>query len=53
MITSALSELFERDLQKLKTEMELYKNEDNLWVLKKGISNTAGNKEIKINRKIP
>ena len=43
MITSALSELFERDLQKLKTEMELYKNEDNLWVLKKGISNTAGN----------
>ena len=43
MITIALSELFERDLQKLKTEMELYKNEDNLWVLKKGISNTAGN----------
>ena len=34
MITSALSELFERDLQKLKTEMELFKNEDNLWVLK-------------------
>jgi uncharacterized damage-inducible protein DinB len=43
MITNALIELFERDLQRLKTEMELYKDEDNLWVLKEGISNTAGN----------
>lgn len=43
MITSALIELFERDLQRLRTEIELYKEEDNLWVLKEGISNTAGN----------
>jgi hypothetical protein len=43
MITSALIELFERDLQRLKTEIELYKDEDNLWVLKEAISNTAGN----------
>ncbi|MBK8520236.1 MAG: DUF1572 family protein [Chitinophagaceae bacterium] len=43
MITGTLIELFERDLQRLKTEIELYKDEDNLWVLKKGISNTAGN----------
>ena len=43
MITNALIELFERDLQRLKTEIELYKDEDNLWVLKEGISNTAGN----------
>jgi hypothetical protein len=43
MITTALIELFERDLQRLKTEIELYKDEDNLWVLKEGISNTAGN----------
>lgn len=43
MITSALIELFERDLQRLKTEIDLYKDEDNLWVLKEGISNTAGN----------
>ncbi len=43
MITSALIELFERDLQRLKTEIELYRDEDNLWVLKEGISNTAGN----------
>ena len=43
MITNTLIELFERDLQKLKTEIELYKDENNLWVLKEGISNTAGN----------
>ena len=43
MITNTLIELFERDLQRLKTEIELYKDEDNLWVLKEGISNTAGN----------
>ena len=43
MITNALTELFERDLQRLKTEIELYQDEDNLWLLKEGISNTAGN----------
>jgi hypothetical protein len=43
MITSALIELFKRDLQRLKTEIELYKDDNNLWVLKEGISNTAGN----------
>ena len=43
MITNVLFELFERDLQRLKTEIELYKDEDNLWILKEGISNTAGN----------
>jgi Protein of unknown function (DUF1572) len=43
MITNALIELFERDLQRLKKEIELYRDEDNLWVLKEGISNTAGN----------
>lgn len=43
MITHAFIELFERDLQRLKTEIEFYKDEDNLWVLKEGISNTAGN----------
>ena len=43
MITNALIELFERDLQRLKNEIELYKDEDNLWVLKEGISNSAGN----------
>lgn len=43
MITETLTELFERDLEKLKTEINLYRNEDNLWVVKEGISNAAGN----------
>lgn len=43
MLKNSLIELFERDLQKLKTEIDLYKNEDNLWVVKEGISNSAGN----------
>ena len=43
MLQDTLVELFERDLQKLKTEINLYKNEDNLWVVKEGISNSAGN----------
>ena len=43
MMTDTLIELFERDLERLKTEIELYKDEDNLWLLKEGISNSAGN----------
>ncbi len=43
MITDALILLFERDLQKLKTEIELYKDEDNMWIVKEGIGNSAGN----------
>ena len=43
MITDTLIMLFERDLQKLKTEIELYKDEDNLWIVKEGIGNSAGN----------
>ena len=43
MMTDTLIELFERDLQKLKTEIELYKAEENLWIVKEGIANSAGN----------
>ena len=43
MITDTLIMLFERDLQKLKTEIELYKIEENMWLVKDGISNSAGN----------
>lgn len=43
MTIQTLTELFERDLERLRQEINLYKNEDNLWVLKEGISNTAGN----------
>lgn len=38
-----LIELFERDLQKLIAEINLYKEEDDLWIVKEGISNSAGN----------
>lgn len=43
MLKETLSEVFERDLQKLKTEINLYKAEENIWLIKEGISNSAGN----------
>lgn len=43
MLHQTLPELFERDLLKVKEEINLYKNEANLWVVKKEISNSAGN----------
>lgn len=42
-MTDSLIMLFERDLQRLKTEIESYKAEENLWQIKEGISNSAGN----------
>jgi len=43
MLKETLIEIFERDLQKLATEINLYKDEDKLWQVKTGISNSAGN----------
>jgi uncharacterized damage-inducible protein DinB len=43
MIHQSLPELFERDLQKLKEEINFYKNEGDLWRIKDGISNSGGN----------
>lgn len=43
MITESLRSLYNRDLNKLKTEIEAYKNEENLWKTDKNISNSAGN----------
>ena len=43
MIIESLIEIFERDLGRLITELNLYKEEDNLWVIKEGISNAGGN----------
>ena len=43
MLKETLIEIFERDLQKLVTEINLYKDEDKLWLVSKGISNSAGN----------
>ena len=38
-----LSQLFERDLTKLKVEIKAYTNETDLWKTAEGISNSGGN----------
>ncbi len=38
-----LKNLFVRDLNRLKDEINLYKTEANIWIVPKGISNSAGN----------
>lgn len=43
MLTAELSAFFERDLLKLIEEIELYPNESDLWVVRAGIANSAGN----------
>ncbi|MBK8425866.1 MAG: DUF1572 family protein [Lewinellaceae bacterium] len=43
MMKDALLILFERDLRKLREEMNLYADENKLWVVQEGISNSAGN----------
>ncbi len=43
MLTQTLKTLFRRELEKLKKEIELYKEESNLWIVEKGIANSAGN----------
>lgn len=42
MIETIIS-LFEKDLNKLAEEINLYKNEEDIWKLKEGISNPGGN----------
>lgn len=43
MVVDVLMQLFERDLKKLMVEIELYREEENIWRIEQGISNTAGN----------
>lgn len=40
---ATLQSLFQRDLEKLKTEIGLYSAEENLWRTDKSITNSAGN----------
>ena len=42
-IVNELKQIFQRDLIALKTEIESYSNEANLWLVDKRISNSAGN----------
>jgi uncharacterized damage-inducible protein DinB len=43
MLIETLKLLFKRDLEKLKTEIEKYQNDENLWRIEKSIANSAGN----------
>jgi hypothetical protein len=43
MLIETLKSLFDRDLNKLKSEIELYQNESEIWHIQKGIANSAGN----------
>ncbi|GAA4211151.1 hypothetical protein GCM10022289_39660 [Pedobacter jeongneungensis] len=43
MLTETLKKLFNRDLTRLKSEIEAYRNEANLWRIDRGIANSAGN----------
>ena len=43
MLIQTLQALFDRDLKRLKAEIEQYKNEDKIWYVEKQISNSAGN----------
>ncbi len=43
MLKEILQSIFSRDLNKLKTEITLYKNEERIWVTEKNIANSAGN----------
>jgi uncharacterized damage-inducible protein DinB len=43
MITEVLNSIIKRDLLKLKTEIESYKDESTLWRIEKRIANSGGN----------
>lgn len=43
MLNKILVELYERDLNRLKTEIEQFENEADLWKTSGGITNSAGN----------
>lgn len=43
MLIPTLQKLFERDLNRLKQEIEAYTQEENLWKISENISNSAGN----------
>lgn len=43
MLIETLKSLFNRDLTKLKLEIESYQNEIQIWAIDKNISNSAGN----------
>ena len=49
MLRKVLTELFERDLDKLKIELQEYHVEADIWKVSEGISNSAGNLCLHLN----
>ena len=43
MFIETLKELFTRDLKRLRTEIEMYQKEENLWHVEGHVANSAGN----------
>lgn len=43
MLSHSLTSLFERDLNRVIKELELYHTESNIWLIEKEIANSAGN----------
>lgn len=43
MLLQTLTQLFTRDLNKLKTELAQYSHEETIWAVPPGINNSAGN----------
>lgn len=43
MLIETIKSLFNRDLNKLKTEIESYQDESKIWAIDKNISNSGGN----------
>ncbi len=43
MLVETLRLLFNRDLLRLKSEINLYKDESKIWIVEKNITNSAGN----------
>jgi uncharacterized damage-inducible protein DinB len=43
MLIETIKTIFSRDLKKLRSEIDLYKKEENLWKVEEGIANSAGN----------
>lgn len=48
MLIETLNQLFERDLNRLIAEIELYKKEENIWRIEENILNSAGNLTLHI-----
>lgn len=43
MVIEVLQQLYERDLARLRSEVEQYSTEDGIWIVGEGITNSAGN----------